>query len=152
MQKVNIEPFQVIGLAIKTTNENGQAAQEIADLWGKFLSENILEKIPNKVDNTVYSMYTDYEGDHTAPYTAVLGCKVSDSSQVPEGMVSKSFEGGEYVQMSAKGDLMQGLVVNQWSKIWAMDLDRKYTVDFEVFGEKAQNPNDAEVDFYVAVN
>lgn len=32
-----------------------------------------------------------------------------------------------------------------------MELDRIFTADFEAFGEKAPNPADAEVDFYVAV-
>lgn len=151
MQKVKIEPFKVIGIAIRTTNEGEKAAQEIAALWQRFLSENLLEQIPNKVDTTIYSLYTEYEGDHTQPYTTVLGCKVDSLDHIPSGMVGHAFEGGTYVKTTAKGDLMQGLIVNHWTTIWKMDLDRAYTVDFEAFGEKAQNPSDAEVDFFVAV-
>lgn len=151
MQKVKIEPFKLIGIFVRTTNENGQAAEEIAQLWGKFMSENILNKIPNKVDNSVYSLYTDYQSDHTKPYTAILGCKVENLSVVPDGMVGKSFDGGNYIKITAKGDLTKGLIVNEWSKIWEMDLERIFTADFEVFGEKAQNPEDAEVDFLIAV-
>lgn len=151
MQTVKIEPFNIIGISIRTTNENGQASKEIAELWGKFMSESILEKIPNKVDNEIYSLYTDYEGDHTKPYTAILGCKVENLDNIPSGMVGKSFSGGTYTKTTAKGDLMQGLVVNQWSKIFEMELDRTFDADFEIFGEKAQNPSDAEVDFYVGI-
>lgn len=151
MQTVKIEPFNFVGISIRTTNENGQASKEIAELWGKFMSENILTKIPNKVDNEIYSLYTDYESDHTKPYTAILGCKVENLDNIPSGMVGKSFSGGTYKKTTAKGDLMQGLVVNQWSKIFEMELDRTYDADFEIFGEKAQNPSNAEVDFYVGV-
>lgn len=151
MQTVKIEPFNIVGISIRTTNENGQASEEIAELWGKFMSESILTKIPNKVDNEIYSLYTDYEGDHTKPYTAILGCKVENLNNIPSGMVGKSFSGGTYTKTTAKGDLMQGLVVSQWSKIFEMELDRTYNADFEIFGEKAQNPSDAEVDFYVGV-
>lgn len=151
MQKVNLEPFQLIGIAVRTTNENGQAAEEIGGLWQKFMSEGILGQIPNKVDHTIYSLYTEYEGDHTQPYTAVLGCKVEHLEDIPAGMVGKSFQGGNYVTHSAKGDLTQGLIVKEWHKIWEAGLDRRFTADFEVFGEKAQNPADAEVDFWVAV-
>lgn len=151
MQTVEIEPFNIIGISIRTTNENGQASKEIAELWGKFMSENILTKIPNKVDTEIYSLYTDYESDHTKPYTAILGCKVENLDNIPNGMVGKSFSGGTYIKTTTKGDLMQGLVVNQWSKIFEMELDRTYDADFEIFGEKAQNPSDAEVDFYVGV-
>lgn len=151
MQTVKIDPFHLIGISIRTTNENGQATQEIAELWGRFLSENLLDKIPNKVNNNIYSLYTDYEGDETQPYTTVLGCSVHSLDDIPEGMIGKSFNGGEYHKSIAKGNLMQGLIVNEWKRIWSLKLDRSYTADFELFGENAQNPNDAEVEFFVAV-
>ncbi len=151
MQKVKIDPFKLIGIAIRTTNEGQKSDKEIAELWQRFMDENILEKIPNKGDYTIYSLYTEYEDDHTKPYTAILGCKVSHLDEIPEGMTGKSFDGGTYIKTSAKGDLMKGLIVNHWAKIWKMELDRAYTADFETFGKNAQNPSDAEVDFYVAI-
>ena len=152
MNKVKIEPFMIIGISIRTTNENNQAAKDIGDLWSKFMSENILGAIPNKIDSTVYSIYTDYESDHTKPYTTILGCKVSNLQSIPNGMIGKSFDGGNYVKLSAKGDLMKGLIVNKWTEIWSMDLDRVFTADFENKSEKAQNPNDAEIDFLINTN
>lgn len=151
MQNLTLEPFHLVGISVRTTNENGQAAQEIGAMWEKFLSENLLDSIPDKVDSTIYSVYTEYEGDHTMPYTAILGCRVNSLENVPNGMVGKTIPGGNYVKTSAKGDLTQGLIVNEWHGIWDVDLDRAYTTDFEAFGEKARNPNDAEVDFYLAV-
>ena len=152
MNKLKIEPFMIIGISVRTTNENNQAAKDIGDLWGRFMSQNILGEIPNKIDSTIYSLYTDYESDHTKPYTTILGCKVSNLHSIPDGMIGKSFDGGNYVKLSAKGDLMKGLIVNKWTEIWNMNLDRAFTADFEVFGEKAQNPNDAEIDFLIATN
>ena len=151
MEKVNIKAFKVIGISVKTTNENGQSAKDIGELWNKFMTEGILDKIPNKVDNTIYSIYTDYEKDHTKPYTTILGCKVENSDIIPNGMIAKKIEGGNYTKFVSKGDLTKGAVFVEWSKIWEMDLDRKYTTDFEVYGEKAQNQTDAEVDIYVAI-
>ncbi len=151
MQAVKMESFNIIGISIRTTNENGQASKEIAELWQKFISENIISKIPNKISNDIYSLYTEYESDHTKPYTTILGCKVENLDSIPNGMVGNSFKGGNYIKTSTKGDLMQGLIVNHWAKIFEMDLERVYTADFEIFGEKAQNPSDAEVDFYVSV-
>ena len=151
MSKVKIEPFMIIGISVRTTNENNQAAKDIPELWDKFMSGNVLEAIPNKIDNTVYSIYTDYESDHTKPYTTILGCKVLNLNSIPDGMIGKSFDGGNYVKFSTKGDLMKGLIINKWMEIWNMDLDRAFTADFEVFGEKAQNPTDAEIDILIAL-
>lgn len=151
MKKLQIEPFKVIGISVRTTNQDHQAAKDIPLLWERFINENLLTAIPNKMDNTIYCIYTDYEKDHTAPYTTILGCKVNSLEVIPSGMTGKSFDGGAYVNLSAKGDLMDGLVGNKWFEIWEMDLNRAFTADFEVYGEKAQNPADAEIDFLIAV-
>lgn len=152
MVKVKLAAFNIIGIAVRTTNENGKAAKDIPALWEQFMNENVLSKIPNKIDNTVYSLYTNYESDHTQPYTTIIGCKVENLDAVPEGMVGQSFDGGDYLKMTVRGNLAEDLVINQWLKIWEMsDLDRTYTVDFEVFGEKAQNPSDAEIDIFVGI-
>ena len=151
MNKVKIEPFKVIGISVRTTNENNQAAKDIGNLWGQFMNEKVLDLIPNKIDPTIYCIYTDYESDHTKPYTTLLGCKVENLNEIPNGMIGQSFDGGNYVKFSAKGDLSKELIIDQWKKIWEMDLDRTFTADFEVFGAKAQNPADAEIDILIAV-
>lgn len=151
MQVVKIEPFNIIGISVRTTNEKGRASKEIAELWATFIAEYMLTKIPNKVDNNIYSLYSDYESDHTRPYTAIIGCSVGNLNSIPKGMVGKSFDGGNYVNTTTKGDLKQDLIVKQWEKIFEMELDRTFVCDFEIFGEKAQDPSAAEVDFYVGV-
>ena len=69
------EPFYVVGISVRTSNENQQAAKDIPALWQRFMSENIADKIPNKSSNKVYAVYTDYESDHTKPYTTIIGYK-----------------------------------------------------------------------------
>ncbi len=151
MNTQKIEAFKVIGIAVRTTNENGQAARDIPVLWNKFMSEDIAGKIPNKVSDEVLCIYTDYESDHTKPYTTLLGCKVSTLENIPEGMTGKTFAAGEYTPFVSKGNIMEGMVIGTWQEIWNTELPRKYTADFEVYGEKAQNPEEAEVDIFVAV-
>ena len=151
MQTTEIEPFEVIGISIRTSNENGKTAEDIGALWGKFMSENILEKIPKRISDDILSIYTNYESDHTKPYDTILGCKVSSLDTIPDGMVGQSFEGGTFAKFLSKGDVTKGAVYNTWADIWNTDLDRLYTADFEVYGEKAQNPSDAEIDIFVAI-
>ena len=96
-------------------------------------------------------MYTEYEKDHTKPYTTLLGCKVESLENIPTGMIGKTVEGGNYIKQTVKGNLMQGVIANAWIKIWNANFSRLYTADFEVYGEKAQNPENAEVDIFIAV-
>ena len=148
---MDIQKLNVIGISIRTTNENQQSGQDIPALWNKFISERIAEKIPNKINDSIYSVYTDYEKDHTKPYTTILGCKVESLDFVPENMVGKTVEAADYEKIIAEGNLTEGIVYNKWLEIWNSDLDRIFTADFEVYGEKVQNPKNAEVDIYIAI-
>ncbi|HAA15422.1 MAG TPA: AraC family transcriptional regulator [Cytophagales bacterium] len=152
MQTIAIEPFQVIGISVRTTNANGQSAQDIGALWQRFLSEGIAQKLPNKTSPEILCIYTNYEGDHTLPYDTFLGCKVSSLDEVPEGLEGRAFQGGAYTKVEAKGDLTKGIVYDAWVDIWGQDMNRTFTADFEVYGEKAQNREDAEVEIFVGVN
>lgn len=151
MQTVKIAPFQIIGISIRTTNENNQTASDIGSLWTRFMTENILEKIPNKISEEIFSIYTNYESDHTKPYDTILGCKVSSLENIPEGMVGKSFKGGTFAKFISKGDATKGAVYQTWIDIWNTELDRLYTADFEIYGEKSSDITDPEVDIFVAV-
>ncbi|MCA1918578.1 MAG: GyrI-like domain-containing protein [Flavobacterium piscis] len=146
-----IQKFNVIGISVRTTNENGQSGRDIPALWSQFMSEEIQSKIPNKVSEDLFCIYTDYEKDHTKPYTTILGCKVESLDVVPENMIGKTIESANYKELIAKGNLSEGIVFNKWLEIWNSDLDRSFTADFEVYGEKTQNPEKAEVAIYIAL-
>ena len=110
IQKIN--SFAIIGIAVKTSNQNGQSGIDIPALWHKFMAEAMLEKIPHKIDNTLYCMYTDYEKDHTQPYTTILGCQVKNLDSIPDGMTGKLVKNGNYIKRTAKGNLLQGIVLH----------------------------------------
>lgn len=151
MTTITIEPFAVAGIAVRTTNENGQAMTDIPALWARFMSENVIVRIPGRVDDTVYCIYTDYEKDHTRPYTTLLGCKVTSLDDLPAGLTGKVLGGGTYTPFNAKGDLTEGIVYHEWLRIWNAGIDRTFTTDFEVYGPKATDMKNAEVDIFIAV-
>jgi predicted transcriptional regulator YdeE len=147
---MTVQPFLVIGIAVRTTNENGQAAKDIPLLWQQFMAEGMANKIPAKEDDSLYCIYTDYEKDHTKPYTTILGCRVTSLQSIPEGMIGRTITGGNYTLHTAKGNILQGMVFDAWVKIWNSNSPRVYTADFEVYGSKAANPEQAEVDIFIA--
>ena len=153
-QPVSIEKqsFKVIGISVRTTNEDGQAGKDLGALWGRFMAENIAAQIPGKTDASMYCLYTDYEKDHTRPYTAVLGCAVKSLEEIPQGMSGYKVPGGNFAKFSSRGNLEEGMVFQAWTEIWNTNLSRAYTTDFEIYGEKAKDPKNAEVDIFVAVN
>lgn len=152
MQKETIAPFQIIGISVRTSNQDNQAATDIPALWDQFMSDNIMDKIPNKTSTEVYSIYTNYESDHTKPYDTILGCKVSSLDNIPKGMVGQAFEGGKAAKFTSKGNLEDNIIYQTWLDIWNADLNRTFTADFEVYGAKSMDRANATVDIFVAIN
>src|SRR3974377_552075 len=110
--------FHLIGLPLRTTNENNQSMKDIGANWQRFYSENVISKIPNKVDDdgaggstSVLGLYTDYEGDYTKPYTLIIGCKVSSSHAITQShgmtkiLVSRTIPETKYAVFTAKGKM-----------------------------------------------
>lgn len=151
MKTAKIEAFNIIGISVRTTNENAQAAKDIPLLWSKFFSENIPEKIANKISPDIYCIYTDYVKDHTQSYTTILGFKVDNLTDIPDGMVGKSISEGNYTPFIAQGKLSDGIVYNEWLKIWSAPVSRAFTTDFEIYGKKSQDPENAEVEILIAL-
>jgi len=143
--------FKVIGISIRTTNANNQSQQDLGQLWGQFFAGNIIEKIPNKISSHILAIYTDYESDYTGEYTTIIGVPVSTLSEVPSGLIGREFEAENFQKFIAKGE-MQSAVVNTWIDIWQRDkeLNRKYSYDFEVYGDKSNNGDNSEVEIFIA--
>ena len=144
--------FKLIGISTRTTNKDNQASRDLEKLWGEFFGENILEKIPNKQSTAIYAIYTDYKSDFTDEYTTIIGIPVSSLDDIPEGLIGREFEPQEFQKYIAKGK-MPDAVAATWMDIWKRDeeLNRSYTYDLEVYGEKSQDKDNPEVDIYIAV-
>lgn len=151
MSEKVLEAFYVIGISVKTENRPGFADTDIPALWKRFMSEGIAARIPNKLSEAVYSVYTHYEGDFTQPYTTVLGCKVSHLNDVPEGMVGITIPKGNYSVKEVQGNLMHGIVFTAWQGIWQEPLERTYRADYEVYDERAANPENAQITIFVGI-
>ncbi|GAB2663177.1 GyrI-like domain-containing protein [Flavihumibacter cheonanensis] len=151
MSQINISSMKVIGITVRTSNAAGASGTDIPELWNRFLSEAILLKIPNRINDTIYCVYTYYEGDHTKPYTTLLGCQVTELDTIPHGMTGIEIPKGIYEQVSVTGNLMNGIVFEAWMDIWQRPLNRTYIADFEVYDEKAADMTNAEVNIFVGV-
>ena len=144
--------FKVIGISIRTTNANNQSQQDLGKLWEHFFTENIIEKIPNKISSNILAIYTDYESDYTGEYTTIIGVPVSTLDEIPSGLVGREFEAGNFLKFIAKGE-MHSAVANTWIQIWQQDkdLNRKYSYDFEVYGENSNKGDKSEVEIFIAI-
>jgi predicted transcriptional regulator YdeE len=147
-----IKQSKLIGLALKTktTNENGQSMIDCGNLWQQFGAGSYADKIPGKLSNEVFAVYHNYEGDHTKPFSFFIGCKVKADTKVPEGMDSLIIPDGNYQLFKASGK-MPDCIGKAWQEIWSSVTPRAYHADFEVYGEKSKDWNNAEVEIFLSV-
>lgn len=146
-----IQKFNVIGISIRTTNENGQSAKDIEALWRKFWGEEIQKQIPNKVSDDIYAVYTDYETDFNGPYTLIIGLPVSSLENIPEDFAGITIEKDVYKKFVSKGKMPEA-VLTTWMEIWQnKDLKRTYNFDFTIHGKKYFDGDNAEVETFISV-
>ena len=147
-----IQKFNVIGISIRTTNQNGQSVKDIETLWSKFWGEEIQKQIPNKASNDIYAVYTEYETDVNGPYTTIIGLPVNSLEDIPEGFVGITIEKAKYQKFVSKGKMPEA-VFNTWMEIWQnKNLNRAYKADFTIHGEKYYDGDNAEVETFISVN
>lgn len=147
---VELKEKIVEGVEIKTTNQDGKSIQDIAEMWQKFFSEEIYNKIENKANTKTIGLYTDYEGDYTKPYKFIVCSEINKKSEKIENRIIKTIPEGKYARFIIIGDIQKS-VGEAWSKIWNMDLKRKYTCDFEEYQNTTEDMNNQEIHIYIAI-
>jgi predicted transcriptional regulator YdeE len=154
---VNEPQFFVIGISARTTNAKEMTADGIiGKQWGRLMQEGLLARIPNKADQNIVAVYTDYASDHNGEYTYVLGARVTSDVDVPAGMVAKRVPAGPYAMFTTEKGAPQKVVPETWIRINSLPRtaaggDRQYRADFEIYDERARDPQNAQVDVYIGI-
>lgn len=137
-----------IGLELRTDNTAGPTT--IPDHWQRFFAEDIYSQIPNQVDGSIFALYTDYEGDHTKPYSCIIGCEVANLDTIPAGLIGKVIPKSKYAVYTSQGAFPEGLVA-AWQAIWKSNLHRAYTADFEYYSPDFNPATNPEIKVYIAI-
>ena len=147
--------FTVIGISARTTNAQEMSGRGvIRKMWQRFMSEQLLEKIPHRTDSNILALYTNYESDANGAYTFVIGAKVTSAKTVPSGMIAVKVPAGKYAVLTTDRGPTAKVVPEAWGRIWSLSKsqlggERAYKTDFELYGPPAADPQNAEVQIYV---
>lgn len=152
MKTVKKEQLRIVGVAVRTENAPTKAEHDIPALWGRFMETNISAQLNGKSSDEIYCVYCEYDGDHTKPYTVLIGFSVPAETVIPDGLKAIEIESSNYSVFKAEGDLTGSAVFNTWNEIWNSEIQRSYQADFEIYGKDAMNPKDGKIDIFVGVN
>jgi predicted transcriptional regulator YdeE len=150
--------FLIVGTEVRTNNAREMTNDGvISKQWAQFVADGILDRIPNKVDPTIYAVYTDYASDRNGDYTYVIGAKVNDGLAIPPLMVAKRVPAGTYAVVTSSKGPVQHIVPQAWREIWSWEDksqlggQRAYKADFEVYDQRSRDPQDSQLDVYVGL-
>ncbi|PEA53710.1 AraC family transcriptional regulator [Bacillus pseudomycoides] len=153
---VKKESFQAVGISITTNNElEMSSGGKIPHLWSQYFQEQISNHIPNKTTQTeTLALYSNYESDETGFYTFAIGVPVSTVIDTPENMTSFTIPATTYAVFTTRRGPLSEIIVEAWQEIWNWSKENKraFTTDFELYDERAFDPNDAQVDIYIALS
>lgn len=142
---VSLPEKQIVGIAAQTSNTAPDMQQVIGSMWSKFYSEGIYEAIPGKTDAKALGIYTDYAGDN---YTALVACAVDGSGNAPQDTVRRTIPAGKYAKFIVHGDMVTA-VSAFWQQLWAMELPRAFTYDYEEY--QSDEMENAEIHMYISL-
>lgn len=150
--------FFVVGIEARTTAARETSAQAlIPQQWQRLMQEGVLQKIPNKADQNIYAVYTDFSNRRYGEYSVVIGARVTSKSQVPAGLVLKTIPAGKYaIFESEQGPAMQ-VIPAAWQNIANLEDNgqlgyiRTYKADYEVYDGQAMNFEKLRAELHVGV-
>jgi predicted transcriptional regulator YdeE len=149
--------FYIAGLTARTNNAQEMSGRgKIGHLWREFLQPNLAAKIPNKVGVDLVAVYTDYETDHTGHYTYLIGLPILSADSLPANLTVKHVPPGRYAVFTSQRGPLQTIGPELWQRIWAMSPEelggeRAFRTDFEIYDQRAANPDNAQIDVYIGL-
>ena len=127
----------IAGLKVTTTNKDGKSAQDLYQIWNKFMEKDFIESLQKIAKNPInYAVYTNYEKDFSeGNYDVYVGRETENSENNFENILVdwEKFEVFEFEYTSPES------VFDAWETIWEnKDLNRAYTYDIEEYHEEGK--------------
>lgn len=156
---VNKQEIKLIGLSARTNNKNEMNPQtsRIGELAGRYWSQGVAAQIPNRQNPGVtLSVYTEYDSDEHGDYTYFIGEEVTSFENIPSGFQKLIIPSAKYQKFTTPAGKMPEVVINAWQQLWKMSAadfegKRAYQADFELYDQRASDPENTIVDVYVGI-
>jgi predicted transcriptional regulator YdeE len=150
--KTLADPIVVAGFQIRTTNARELSGEgQIRALWQRFFLENLATQIPNRTNDSLYAVYSNYQSDENGEYDYLLGAPVTGIDHLPAGMTYAAIATGEYAIITTeKGSIIE-VMQQAWRAIWAMTAEeiggkRAFLTDYEIYDHRAADPTSAQIE------
>ncbi len=151
---ISKESFPIIGIELRTTTHDGINFTEIPQFWEKVLEKGQIAKIPDrKSPDTILGVCMDFGSDGSFSY--IIGAEVTSTENTPDDMVCRTIPAAKYAVFTARGKMPDSIqdvtkyIYQEW--LPHSEFQRANLVDFELYDERFDDEENAEVDIYVPI-
>lgn len=149
----------IVGLSVRTSNKESfdPTTNKIGPLIAQYWQEKVMDRIPNRKNSGVtLAVYTAYESDEHGEYTYFFGEEVSSFKNCPSELSQCTIPAGKFCKLTTPNGKMPDVVIEGWMNIWKMTANdlggkRAYQADFEVYDDRASDPNATHMDIYIGI-
>jgi predicted transcriptional regulator YdeE len=148
--------FDVVGISTRTTNVAETTGNEaIPKQLQRIYTENFFCTVPDRLDQSIVALYTNYASDANGEYTYILGAKVKPGTKAPGGMAAVSVPGGKYLEfVTAKGPGAE-VLPPAWQYIYGhfqahANPTRAFKTDYELYAVPG-DPNAVQAHIFIGV-
>lgn len=151
--------MKLMGISVRTSNaaEFNPETAKIGMTVQKYISEALYNQIGSqKQPGTTLCVYTDYESDHKGEFTYFIGAEVEPEAEAPDGFTTITIPAQTYAKFTTDSGVMPKICIDGWLEIWQMTAEelggeRNYSADFEVYNERALDPENTVLDIYIGI-
>ncbi|OUL06361.1 GyrI-like domain-containing protein [Bacillus spizizenii] len=150
----HLEQKWFAGLSQRTSNALEMTEERrIPALWDQFWKKDMSVLFSQATDQSIISLYSNYEQETKGFYTFSIGTFQADSRTLPEPYENIDLPASAYAVFTSKIGPIEEVVYETWKEIWTWDKRhlRTFTGDFEMYDQSATVPQRAQVNIYVAI-
>ena len=158
-ERIRLGEIKLAGITARTTNqaEMNPETAKIAATLAKYFEGKIYEKVSNRLKpGTTYCVYTNYETDKNGPYTYFVGEEVNSFDNLAPILETLTIPKQNYTKFNVGPGSRPAVCINAWQNIWSMSTEdlggkRRYIADFEIYDERALDPENTSLDIYIGL-
>lgn len=153
---VYLEEKKIAGIGCRTSNQlEASGKGSIPKLWSEFYSGQVGNSIPNKMNECIIGVYTNYETDVNGMYTMMIGSEVHTEREAPSNLVHATLPASKYAVFTSEKGHVADVVPKAWAFVWEWfqqsNIERAYKGDFELYDERSVDPENAVVEIYISI-
>ena len=159
IREIRLQEIRLVGISEKTSNQEelNPKTAKIGVTLERYFKNNLAEKISKRIKPVVtYCVYTNYATEEKGPYTYFVGEAVNSFEGQVSTLSTLTIPSQRYAELNIGPGKMPEICIKAWQDIWTMSPDtlggvRSFVADFEVYGEKAKNPEKAAFSIYIGL-